>query len=391
MRVMFWQEPFWPQVGGMSVAAEALLHELSRRGHTIAVVTDAGDFSPPERNEKREEHEDDAETVEGLPGIAVTRFPFWRVLRDGHLDRIAALQRSISALKRHFAADVVHLSGIGPSMAFHWQSARHDSTPTLLTLHSTNTLSGAENTLARRTLQDARWVVGCSRSIVDEARHVLPSIRSRSSVIYNGVRPPPLAPASLPEAPALLCVGRLEAHKGFDCAIGALAILRERFPDLHLVVAGDGPERRSLERQAAEAGVGPAVRFLGPVPHDRIHEVINDATLVLVPSRRESFSLVAVEAALMRRAVVATRVGGLPEVVSHGETGILIEEPGSAALAAAVGNLLADPETVARMGTSAERRAIERFSVARHADAYARLHRRLAAETRLVDRGAVSR
>src|SRR5262245_47253844 len=161
MRVLFWQEPFWPQVGGMPVAAEVLLHELRGRGYTIVVVTGADEEVPP--------------VDESLNGIAVKRFPFWQVLRDGNLDRIATLQRSIAALKRHFGADIVHLSGIGPSMVFHWQSTRHAPAPTLLTLHSSNTLSGIEKTLARRTLEDASWVAGCSRSILNEARHVVPS------------------------------------------------------------------------------------------------------------------------------------------------------------------------------------------------------------------------
>lgn len=378
MRVLFWQEPFWPQVGGMSVAAEVLLQELGGRGYTIVAVTGADEEAPR------------AENDESLHGITVKRFPFWQVLKDGNVDRIATLQRSIAALKRRFAADVVHLGGIGPSMVFHWQTTRQAPAPTLLTLHSSNTLSGTAHTLARRTLEHAQWVAGCSRAILDEARHVLPSIRSRSSVIYNAVRQPALAPAPLPATPSLLCVGRLEAHKGFEHAIGALAILRERVPHLRLFIAGDGPERGSLEHQAAAAGVASAVRFLGPVPHDRIYKLMNDATMVLVPSRREPFGLVAAEAGLMRRAVVATRIGGLPEVVSHGETGILIDKASSAALAAAVGDLLASPQTLARMGAAAERRALERFSVAQHADAYDRLYRRIAADARLRDRGAVS-
>jgi hypothetical protein len=118
---------------------------------------------------------------------------------------------------------------------------------------------------------------------------------------------------------------------------------------------------------------------------------MNDATLVLVPSRRESFSLVAVEAALMRRAVVATRTGGLPEVVSHAETGILIDAPGSAILAVAVGDLLANPAMLERMGAAAEKRASQVFGVEQYADAYDRLYQRITVEARLPNRGMVSR
>jgi glycosyltransferase involved in cell wall biosynthesis len=104
---------------------------------------------------------------------------------------------------------------------------------------------------------------------------------------------------------------------------------------------------------------------------------MNTATLVLIPSRRESFCLVALEAALMARPLVATRVGGLPEVVVHQQTGLLVEREDVRGIADAVSFLLERPETAAQMGKAARLRAREVFSWDRCVDAYDTLYRRL--------------
>jgi glycogen(starch) synthase len=177
----------------------------------------------------------------------------------------------------------------------------------------------------------------------------------------------------------VLCLGDVAPHKGFDIAVRALPLLLRRFPTLRLVVAGDGPSSDALRRLAAREGVSGALALVGAVPHDDAPCLMNEASVVAVPSRRESFSLVALEAALMARPVVAARVDGLPEVVAHGETGLLVEPENPAALAAAIGMLLESPATAARLGNEARRRARRQFGVRRQVDAYRHLHRRIVA------------
>ncbi len=110
-------------------------------------------------------------------------------------------------------------------------------------------------------------------------------------------------------------------------------------------------------------------------------ELMNSATLIVMPSRRdESFGLVALEAALMARPVVASRVGGLAEVVADRETGLLVDKENPAALARALARLLEDPGTAERMGQAARRRAQELFGLDGVVDAYAGLYQRLAEE-----------
>jgi len=107
---------------------------------------------------------------------------------------------------------------------------------------------------------------------------------------------------------------------------------------------------------------------------------MNTSTVVVMPSRRGAFGLVALQAALMARPIVATRVGGLPEVVVHQHTGLLVEKEDSRALAEAIARLLEQPESAIRIGQTARQRAQKLFGWNRCVDAYAALCRKLTQE-----------
>src|SRR5262245_13809903 len=269
MRILWWQEPFWPRVGGMAIAAEGVLRCLREGGDEIAVVTSHDSSQLPRRTDWN--------------GISVRRFPFWQALNAARIDEVMCLRREIEALRLEFAPDVVHMSGLGPSALFHLESARTGNVPLLVSLHSSNTLSGAATALARQTLEHAHWVTACSRSLLNAACAAVPSIARRASVVYNGVDAPALAPAPLPQEPRVFCLGDLAAHKGFDLAVRALPHLLRHFPTLRLVVGGAGPAQRELARLAARAGVSGAVELTGRVPHVDVPRVMNEATLVAVP------------------------------------------------------------------------------------------------------------
>jgi glycogen(starch) synthase len=176
---------------------------------------------------------------------------------------------------------------------------------------------------------------------------------------------------------------RLVPAKGFDLALTALASIIDRFPNIRLVVAGDGSARSALEQQAADLGLRQVVEFVGWVEPDEVPRLLNTATMVLLPSRREGLPLVAVQAALMARPIVATRVSGLPEVVVHQQTGWLVEKEDSRSLAEAIAFLLEHLETAIQMGQAARRRAQEVFSWRHCVAAYDALYQRLVKVDRL--------
>ncbi|MBA3583171.1 MAG: glycosyltransferase family 4 protein [Gemmatimonadetes bacterium] len=219
--------------------------------------------------------------------------------------------------------------------------------------------------------------------VLEATHRTIPEIRSFSSAILNGVEMPVLKPAPLPfDPPVMLCIGRLSPEKGFDLAVEAFSGVADRYPSARMVLAGDGPDRMALEQRTERLGLAERVMFRGMIPPGRVAEILNEATVVVVPSRREGLGLSAVEAALMARPVVAAEIGGLPEVVLDGRTGLLVRPEDPTSIARAVISLLDDPRRATELGDAARRRALHRFTLARCVDDYDGIYHRLAAASR---------
>jgi D-inositol-3-phosphate glycosyltransferase len=165
----------------------------------------------------------------------------------------------------------------------------------------------------------------------------------------------------------LLFAGRLEPLKGADTLLGAVAQLCEepRFDDVVTLVIGEdsgdglaaGGERRRLEAVAGGHGLEARVRFIGAVEHENLADYYALADICVMPSRTESFGLVALEAQALGTPVVASAVGGLTEIVADGQTGILIADRRPEAFAAAIATLLDDDALREQMGEAARVRA----------------------------------
>jgi glycogen(starch) synthase len=241
-----------------------------------------------------------------------------------------------------------------------------------VTLHTPFAYLALPDGLRDRLLAHAEWITAVSHSLLEELHSVAPFTRDRSSVALNALPEPPQPPVPLCFEPAtLLAVGRLVPEKGFDVALRAFAQLVAHFPGLRFIVVGDGPERGALESLAAALVPADAVTFLGWIDPERMPAMMNGATIVLMPSRwDEPFGLVAVEAAQMARPIVGSRVGGLPEIVVEGVTGLLIDAGDAEAMAVATASLLRDPQRAQQLGYEARLRIRERFSIQSCADAY---------------------
>jgi len=361
MRVLFWSLTFWPAIGGMEVLAARLLPSLRKRGHEVLVIA-------PKIYDGAEEG--------AYRGIPVRWIPFQNTL-SSHIEHVMAVRRKVAGLKREFAPDLIHINGVGATDFFHLTTRHASDAPVLVTLHGE--WLPKTDTVVAQTLRHADWVVGCSAAILNRGRHLAPEIEPRCSVIYNGVELPPVAaPPKSYKHPRVLYLGRLASEKGVDVGLAAFRSVVEHVPSARLTVAGDGPDRQSLEAQAVREGFAHAVDFVGWVLPEEVPSLIEEHSIVMMPSRQDSFPLVAIEAALMARPVVATRVGGLPELVLHDQTGLLCEAGDPQALAGAVVQLLIDSSRAAALGRSAQRRAREVFGWQRHVDSYDALYRQLA-------------
>lgn len=369
MRVMYWTALYAPDIGGVEVVSTQLLRGLRRCGHDLCVVTSHGHLDLPDVVE----HE----------GVAVHRFRFQTAIAKRDLEEIVQVRTGVAALKREFRPDLVHLNITEPSFLFHYQTAEAWPAPLLITLPVFVPATTATDSLLGRALRDAAWITAPSMAVLDEARRLVPGIEHRSSVLQNGLEVPAIRPSTLPfDQPRILAIGRLVEEKGFDTALAAFAKVLARFPRARLVLAGDGAVRVALERQAAELGISHAVDFLGWVAPADVPQLINTATMVLQPSRwREAFGLVALQGAQLARPVIASRVGGVPEVVVHRETGLLVEKENADRLAQAMLVLLNNPDLAARMGTAGRRRALTEFTIERHVFQFDTLYRQVATES----------
>lgn len=178
--------------------------------------------------------------------------------------------------------------------------------------------------------------------------------------------------------PIVGTVGRLAPQKGQIDLVRAMPEVLRAFPGAACVLAGDGPIRGELEREASRLGVGERVVFLGF--RSDVPAVLRGLDLFVLPSRWEGMPLALLEAMALGLPVVAARAVGTSEVVRDGENGVLVEPGDVAGLAAAIVGLRRDPDRAARLGEAGRRAVVERHSIETAAGRVDQLYRRLLGE-----------
>ena len=222
----------------------------------------------------------------------------------------------------------------------------------------------APRAMMRRAARLAGACVGVSAALVDAMAAIgLP--RDRLHVMRNGVdlqRFHPVEPTKarallgLKGSPLLLSVGNLVPPKGHDLCIDALALLRVQHPQAQLLILGGGPERERLLAHAAERGVADAVTLAGTVPNAELAPWYSAADFLLLASSREGWPNVLLEAMACGTPALATRVGGIPEVINNARAGKLFDERSGEAIARCIQSALGTP--------------IDRAAVRRHAQQF---------------------
>ncbi|MCB1852733.1 MAG: glycosyltransferase [Gammaproteobacteria bacterium] len=211
------------------------------------------------------------------------------------------------------------------------------------------------------------------------------SYRSRCCVIHNGLdidrfnRPSQAGLAALREALTLppgsrviTSVAFLTERKGHRYLLEAIAQLLPAFPDIQLLLVGDGPEKATLIGQTESLGIAHHTRFLGN--RDDVPELLALSELSVLPSLWEPFGLAALEAMAVETPVVVTDVGGLPEFVTHGKEGFLVPPADARALAESMGRMLSDTAATRSMGQAARTLVTQQFSARHVAQAYEQLY-----------------
>lgn len=305
----------------------------------------------------------------------------WRLARFLAAQRLAA-HRAVSA----FRPDVINVHWWFPGGLAVWPLGRRGR-PLVLTSHGTDLFLldrfRAARALAAPIFRSAAEVTVISSPLVERIA-ALGVDRRRVTVV-----PMPLdahvfgAPPDARRDPGLLLfVGRLIERKGAEFALRALALLLGEGRQLELAIAGAGPEQPELERLALTLGLGSRLRFLGAVPAEEVARLYARSAVFLMPAvtdwkgEQEGFGMVLVEAMRCGAPIVASRSGGIPDVVRDGATGLLVPERDPAALAGATARLLDDPALAARLADAAREDVDARFAPAAIARTFDAVYRR---------------
>jgi glycosyltransferase involved in cell wall biosynthesis len=302
-----------------------------------------------------------------------------------------SLRHTVARLLRETRYDVLHAHWLVPNAALVSDFARREHVPLVVSLHGSDVFMAERfapaRLLARTALERASAVTACSGDLSARAQRIGGAVERFTTVPY-GVDVEAFSPAvatqgvrarlGVPEgAPLVLALGRLVEKKGFRHLIDAAAGLG---PDVHVAIAGQGDLREPLERQARERGV--RLLLPGNLERSLMAAALATADVVAVPSVVDQAGNVdglpntLLEALASGRAVVASRVAGIPEVLSDGRNGLLVPQQDPDALRAALGRLLADSALRACLGQAARSYAVEHLTWAaaarRFEEAYAR-------------------
>ena len=224
-----------------------------------------------------------------------------------------------------------------------------------------------------------RTVSGFGRAFLRER---IPGLRDRPiHVIHSSVDLSRIAPVAEAQARSpfrILFVGALEAKKGVEHLLTALALISERLGDWQCALAGDGPLRPALERQAQELGIAERVRFHGPLDFEAVAEAYAGASVCVAPSiigpggRQEGIPNVMIEALAFGKPAVSTPISGIPELIEDGVSGLLVPPEDAERLAGAILRIHADPEFARMLGANG------RAVVERHFDLASNARRQMA-------------
>ncbi len=349
--------------GGMNVYVRQLARGLGRKGIKVDIFT-AGHRSAAEESRWRGSnvrlihlpvncHEDRLELPPYLPDVAVA------------IDRFASEQAiSYNVVHSHY-----WMSGlVGAQLASRWKA------PHVVMLHTSaraknfhlrdNTESELRDRAEENVLRSADLIVASTMSESFDLAWLYPVDPSRITIIPCGVdletfRPHPKAEArgalGLNGGPVVLYVGRIERGKGIDLLVRGMAISREKDSRL-IIIGGDESEQKEMARLQSMVnrfGLKDRVSFCGAMAHERLPLCYSAADICVLPSRYETFGMVAIEAMACGTPVIGSRVGVMQRIIEHGRNGLLLDELSSTTLARAQQMLLQDENLRQKMSRAA--------------------------------------
>jgi glycosyltransferase involved in cell wall biosynthesis len=295
-----------------------------------------------------------------IPGVQV--LPVLRVTSRNWLIRQFEVLRNTWAFwstVRAFAPDIVHVHGVADSLTnLLWYGGMKNL---FVSPWGSDVVLGGSPFYRRLLFRQAQVITATSHFLADITRHYTDK---QVHVVPFGVDCQVFRPTERINTSSAVTLGfvkYLEAKYGPEYLIQAMGLVIRRHPQTRLLMAGSGELRSQLEEMIAQLGLTGNVSLLGAIEHHRVPEFLKNVDIFIMPSTQEGFGVAAVEAQAMEIPVVATQVGGIPEVVLDGETGILVEPGNSEQLAQAILTLIENPTLRKQMGERGRKRVLANY------------------------------
>ncbi|MBS1852590.1 MAG: N-acetyl-alpha-D-glucosaminyl L-malate synthase BshA [Acidobacteria bacterium] len=367
----------YPTYGGSGVVATELGLELAQRGHEIHFISYAQPIRLTELNPNIHYHE-----------VDVSRYPLF-----DYPPYDLALATRMAEVSELYGLDLLHVHyaiphSVSALLARQMLAARPrgQKLPFVTTLHGTDiTLVGLDRSylpITRFSIEESNGVTAISQYLRDRTLKEF-DVKNNIQVIYNFVNCDMYggkqnSPERLEYAPngerILVHLSNFRPVKRVTDTIEIFDRVRKKVPS-RLLLIGDGPDRSRAEWLAVQKGIHNDVLFLGK--QDNIHDKLALADVLLLPSELESFGLAALEGMASEVVPIATRVGGVPEVIDHGKSGFLAEVGDVEAMAGYAINLLSSQEQLQSMGKAARQVAQTRFCTSKIIPQYEEFYRRV--------------
>lgn len=333
-------------------------------------------------------HAPGAATSEAMDGMRVHRFRYAPAAIEslcyggGILDNLKSKRANWLAVPGFFASEYFALNRLARRERFdvvhaHWAVPQGIVTslprpfahcPTVLSAHGSDILAARGPVFTGLVRRAVRTADACTANSALMQREILELTGVSATVIPMGVNLKSFSNGRVRAGQdsgcvqRLLFVGRLVEKKGLHVLIESLAEIATAVPGVTLTVVGDGPERAHLARRAKELRVDHRIQFAGAVSNSSLPPYYHDADLFIAPSLAEGLGVVLLEAAASKLPIVASNVGGIPDIVENGITGLLVPPGDSAELARAVIRMVRDRELRHSTARAAHAKVESRFS-----------------------------
>ncbi len=370
MKIAIVASDYAPTVGGVQTAVRYIAHNAARMGHAVTIISYQPGPTVP--------------ATEVLDGIVVHRLPWGRRPLATFPFRALGTLLGMARILRAFNPDVVYVHFLSINALYvlllHYVlrfrlvvSARGND------IQGIPARSRGQRWMLNRLFRRADAILFCSSHVQRDAAPYLANARSGTfvGVVADGFDADEFVnkcPYSYP-APYLLGMGRLVHKKGFDLLVHAFHSIAPEFPWRHLLIAGDGEERPRLEHFIDELNLRERVHLLGFADRNTTIALFLGCEFFVLSSRIEPFGIVVVEAMAAHKAVLATKSGGVVDLVQPGANGLLVE-PTVDGLADGMRQLLANPNATLAMGGQAAE-SIEKHTWAAVTEEFVRVFERV--------------